>query len=239
MFFLKIVDMVTKSPSKKSSLLHRIKKRTSGAAALEATLTIPVMVMIIFFTLELMKVNNARAALDSMAIEATMNFIATKSIRNFDSIIEKYRSMNVSKNNIKYYFAIYETLDLMCAVPPFGNEEIYWPSGTVHEPTTASFIDIDRNGVFRGRARHPSDNENTDLTNGYLSLSNHERPEDDFDPAAATDVRKTLRGKVFVLTFVCDYKFSSDFIRTLFAGGSNTHDGKHFLIWGRGVGVCN
>ena len=216
--------------SGKSQSTGFLKMETSGVAALEAALTLPVLMAIIFFIIEMMKVNNARTAINSIALEATMHFVATKDTASFENIIERHRPTYVPRNTIRYYFAVYESLDSMCSVPPYGNEAIYWPAGITHEPSTTSFIDHNRSGTFLGRNTAGS---------GYLPLSNHHQPELDFGAHISDENRYSIRGKAFILAVVCSYRVSSGFVAGLFAGGANTQNREHFLLWGRGVGICN
>lgn len=200
------------------------KNNHSGVAAMEASLTIPIIFSLIFFTLELIKLNNVRTAMDSMALEATMEFIARKSVSNFASIIKKHKPMLIPESNIKYYFTVYNSLEKMCSVPPYGSEEVFWPNTTTYSVSN-TFLDSNGDGSFLSR----------NTTNGYIALNNQ------FDPltTASISTDRKISGKAFVLTFVCDFNFSCDFVKKLFAGGSNTVDGKKFLIWGRGVGICD
>lgn len=207
-----------------------IKDRYSGLAALEAALTLPVLLMLIFFIIELIRVNNTRTAMDSMALEAVLEFIATKSTANFEKIITKHRAAAIPRSNIKYYFTIYDSLEGMCATNPYGSEEVFWPSSNVYSVSDAkkAYVDSNRDKSFFER-------DTTSGGNGYISLGNQTNP---LTTASINNVYK-ISGKAFVLTFVCDFKFSSAFVKKLFAGGSNTVDKGKFLIWGRGVGVCD
>lgn len=221
--FRKNVDYLLK---KKLLSLCKIKHINKGIAVLEATLTLPIIIIIIFFILEMMNVNNTRTAIDSIALEATLEFISSKNTEKFEEIIKKYKPVHVPRERIKYYFAVYESIDSMCSISPYGNEEIYWPTGLAHEFSTEAFVDSDRDGRFLGRSANS------------LGLTNQEKPELSFGYGKG-GINESLTNKAFVLTVVCDYKFSSDFIRKFFAGGANTKNGEHFLIWGRGVGICN
>jgi hypothetical protein len=118
--------------------------------------------------------------MDSIALEATLDFVTIKNTSKFANIINKYKPSGVSAENIKYYFTIYENLETMCATTPFGNEVIYYPQNN-QTPST-----------------------------------------------------ENLSGKVFVLTFVCNYNFSNDLTKKFFS-----KSGENFLISGRGVGICH
>lgn len=211
------------------SIRRLIKDKYSGLAALEAALTLPVLLMLIFFIIELIRINNTRTAMDSMALEAVLEFIATKSTTKFETIITKHKPAAIPRDNIKYYFTVYDSLESMCATDPYGSEEVFWPSSDVYSADEAkkAYVDSNRDTNFFQR--------DTSSDSGYISLNSHTNP---LTTSSINSVYK-ISGKAFVLTFVCDFKFSSDFVKKLFAGGSNTVDKKKFLIWGRGVGVCD
>lgn len=207
----------------KKSLL---KKRKTGVAVLEACLTLPVLMMMIFFIIEMMKVNNTRTAMDSIALEASLTFVADKNTGDFKKIIEKYRPIYVDKGKIKYYFTVYESLEKMCSVSPFGCGEVFWPNSS-GEAEVGTFIDSDGDTKCLGED-----------DKSQMETVNRIAPEKSFSPTKDPPLN-SLTGKVFVLTFVCDYNFSSGFVGKLFGGGANTKDKTKFLIWGRGVGICN
>ena len=211
------------------SIRRLIKDKYSGLAALEAALTLPVLLMLIFFIIELIRINNTRTAMDSMALEAVLEFIATKSTTKFETIITKHKPAAIPRDNIKYYFTVYDSLESMCATDPYGSEEVFWPSSDIYNADEAkkAYVDSNRDTNFFQR--------DTSSNSGYISLNSHTNP---LTTSSINSVYK-ISGKAFVLTFVCDFKFSSDFVKKLFAGGSNTVDKKKFLIWGRGVGVCD
>ena len=211
------------------SIRKLIKDKYSGLAALEVALTLPVLLMLIFFIIELIRINNTRTAMDSMALEAVLEFIATKSTTKFETIITKHKPAAIPRDNIKYYFTVYDSLESMCATDPYGSEEVFWPSSDIYNADEAkkAYVDSNRDTNFFQR--------DTSSNSGYISLNSHTNP---LTTSSINSVYK-ISGKAFFLTFVCDFKFSSDFVKKLFAGGSNTVDKKKFLIWGRGVGVCD
>lgn len=210
--------LLFKKNIKKSFCNKKIENCNSGVAALEASLTLPIIVMMIFFILEMMKVNNTRTAIDSIALEATLEFIAQKKTTNFVNIINKYRPGYVKKEQIDYFFTFYKSLDDLCSTAPYGNEEAYWNS-------TSNYIDTDKSNNYTG-------------PKNYINISDKRKPENYFN-STDTSADKCITGKVFVLTVVCDYHFSSAFVQKFFAGGANTKNGKNFIIWSRGVGICH
>jgi hypothetical protein len=208
-------------------MMKFLSKKHKGLAVLEAALTLPVVMMMIFFILEMIKVSLLKNALDSIALEATLDFIVFRNTNNFDAIIEKHKPMFVDREKIRYYFAIYADLETMCATPPFGNEDIYWPDNNG-----------EKGSIYLGGTQFvPRVND--------LKLLNYTIPEDGFNVELLPDDKKsvTLKNRLFVLTVVCDYNFSSDMVGQMFAGGSNCRglpEGeKKFMQWSRGVGICN
>lgn len=208
-----------------------LKKRRSGVAALEAAFAIPAVVYVIFFTIELVRLHNAKIAMDSMALQCTLDFIASKSTANFENVISKHSTLNLKKDNISYYFRVYKSLGEMCAdgKEPFGAEEVYWPSSSSDTSTTSSTSSGGTGGSSEGGSE-----TSTTSTDNYIALTDIKNP----CTTEALNTPEKLSGKVFVLTFVYNFDFSSGFIKGLFGGGVNSKDGK-FLLWGRGVGVCD
>ncbi|MDR1361719.1 MAG: pilus assembly protein [Holosporaceae bacterium] len=196
---------------------NRLKGSQRGSAALETCITLPIFLALVFFILEMIKVNNTRTAMESMAAEATFYFIRESNTLMFNEIIDKYKPGHVNSSDIKYYFAIYENLETMCKDPPFGGEDIYWSGDSTTKQTSPStYLQSDPSSpAFLART---GDLDVADITN----------------PAPPSGLHR----KAFVLTFVCNYKFSSDFVAKLFSGGANTTDRSMYLLWGRGCGIC-
>jgi hypothetical protein len=198
---------------------------------METALTLPVVCYLIFFTLEAIKINDLKTALDSIAEEAIFDFSAAKNTDNFAAIIKKYKPAYIPDANITYYFDIYPDLATMCGTSPYGGEEIFWPT-TSGSNTTKSYKDDDYISTA-------SDGKFISRSNQSFALTNYKKPESDFGLSKTNVDFKTLSGKAAVLTVVCNYVFSSAMVKILFSGGSNTKGKKKFLLWSRGVGVCS
>lgn len=199
-----------------------LKKKEAGLALIEAALTIPIIIYIIFFCIELVRVHNVKIAMDSMALQCSLDFIASKQTTNFETIIKKHLTLNLDRSQIKYYFKVYNDLATMCADTntPFGADEVFWPNST--SATAGAYLDANKNNTQNS-------------SGGYITLSDNSNP----ITTASINTTDKLSGKVFVLTFVCDFPFSSGFMKKLYGGGVNTKNGTKFLLWGRGVGVCD
>lgn len=215
---------------------------------MEAALTLPVICYLVFFLLELTRINIAQAALDAITEECTFEFIATGNTKNFANIIEKYcPKFIINKTNLRYWIRLYvkngttEGLAYMCAASPYGGEEIFWPNNVLGEhEDTPDYLDVDNTNVsetnpsgilwatnYYGYAANGGIDGNVKQTiEGYLG-----------------GTEEIPAGTAFVLTFVIDYPFSSSFVKMLYSGGSNTkrgsNKGNKYLLWGRGVGIVN
>jgi hypothetical protein len=204
--------------------------KTNGVTLLEVALTLPIIFYIIFFVLEVMLINRTKVAVDSIVMEATLDFISSKNTKHFDDIIKKYKSANAVYCDIVYYFDVYSDLTALCEKDPYGGEEIFWPiiadGKTTKTYAEGDYLDTNRDGGFMARSSNS------------LTLTDYSKPELNFGPSKDENF-KTLTGKAFILTFVCDYKFSLPFACELLSGGTGTVGEEKFLIWGRGVGVCN
>ena len=155
----------------------------------------------------------------------TFSFIANQNTDEFPNIVAKHLPQYVKKNgailtisdDIQWYFAVYKDINDMCAATPYGMEEIFWSS----DPTTcklpSEYLDNDNNNLFTQRS-----------TTKELANFSGKKPESGLNatkvtsPTNALYPYNSLSGKVFVLTVVCNYKFSSAFVGSIFHGGSNS-----------------
>lgn len=207
-----------------------------GAAVIEAALTIPIVLYLIFFLVELLRIKDIQSALDAIAEECSIQFMFTKSTNagdasesssgsattggitpsNFDTIIAKYKPKYISPEDITYYFTFFDTPKEM-----YENDKniaVYWPES---ENSTSPKNDM----VIEGTSENDFSSEIME------QISNYKHPEKGLE-----DV--TLNHRAFILTVVVRYRFTSAFVSKLFMGGSNTKSKDGFLIWSRGVGFC-
>jgi hypothetical protein len=192
-------------------------KKQHGSAVIEVALTFPVLCYLMFFMLEMIKINDLQTAVESISTEMAFEFMASKKTDKFEQILKKYKPPFVKEGNIKWYFDMYNNLQEMSTNTSFG--EIIWPENDEQNSfsfVAENYIDADKNNSF------------TQSINGKFHLTNCKK----------LDTKVDYSGKPFVLTVVCDYSFQDNFTKVLFNGGKNTK-GSKFLIWGRAVGVCS
>ncbi|MDR1236475.1 MAG: pilus assembly protein [Holosporaceae bacterium] len=198
------------------------KKRRRGSVAMEVAITFPILCNLIFFMLELIKINDVRISVEAAATEIAFEFMASKNTAKIQPLINKYKPIFIRENEITWYFDVYDSLEEMSkntAQSYVG--EVIWPGDNQNSGSYSGsdYVDTDRNGGF-------SQGGGT----GRISFTDYKMltssPSVDFS------------GKAFVVTVVCDYPFNSDFLKRLFGGGRNT-PGSKFLLWGRSVGVCS
>lgn len=204
---------------------------------LEVCFTLPAVVCLMFFTIELMKINIAQDALQSMCEEASYFVIShdyssgAEIAERLSGIIKKYRPSFVPAASVKWYFETYSDLDNMLSAPPYGGTSIAYHSSDAWVSGATQFIPVNN-------MECPPNPDNSIETNTFLNgegLPNN---------------------RVFVLTFVCRYPFSSALVKSLFNGGSNTKisaasggsepqactsnpSGSAYILWARGAGIVN
>ena len=180
-------------------------KKIRGSAVLEAALTIPVVFYVIFFAIELIRMNEIQIKLNAIAEEITMDFVINQSPIGFYDILVKYGMEAEAMNeNLQYDLVVYESLSDVMSESPYGGEDIFIPWDTGNDYLVTTEESPVKSSAFR-----------INLT-GKLDLS----------------------GKPFVITVVYKYQFSSSFVARLFNGGTNTYNGTAYLLWARGVGIC-
>lgn len=233
-----MIQLLQKTYAFFNKFLNTCGVTSNGIAVLETVITFPVFMMLVFFMLEAIKVYWTKAAIESIAAEATFVFVEDKNTDRFAGVIEKYRPPFIAAEHITWYFSIYEDMDTMCNTLPYGAEDIYWysteNSNTILDANTTNNSDPDAD-------TNPSMTAGTYLRSGdssFVRRAGHLTDVDDQHPEI-TLAKSQLVGKAFVLTFVCDYQFSSGYAKMIYGGGANTVDKTKYLLWGRGCGICN
>lgn len=204
-----------------------LSEKNSGVIVLEASLTFPIIFCLIFFIIEIIKITDTQSSIDSIVVDMSFDFMGSKTTENFELIIDRYRPKYVQHSNIVWYFSIYPDIATMIEDSSFKGGEIFWPSNDqCTSPEEKEYVETNDNGSFSPRSIKS------------INLSDYKRPEGYFKIENSNLTMKSLSGKSFVLTVVCDYKFSSAFIKKIFYGGSNTVGGEKYLIWSKSVGIC-
>ncbi|MDR1982250.1 MAG: hypothetical protein LBQ08_00410, partial [Holosporaceae bacterium] len=146
-------------------IIFRGKSISRGAILVETALTLPIFCYLVFFLLELMKINETQTAVETITTESTFDFVYNKSIAKIDAIIEKHRPRFIPVDNIRYWIRMYESLDTMCSESPYGGEGIAYPDGEcaiTHSGLDLSenmeFIDIEKNNIFLLSTKNISNN---------------------------------------------------------------------------------
>lgn len=236
----------------------KTKKKHRGVVALEVCFTLPIVIYLIFFTIEMIRINITQDALQSICEEATYLTIAhdydsgPELIGKIDDIVEKYRPAFIPKKGpgytsamnpiIRWTYIGYADVETMLAKSPYGGDCITYPqyehSANVNHSTPAyssSSQYIPSMGM-----QCVANPENYQVTKAYLDEGGAGLP----------------TNSVFTLTVVCNYPFSSSLVKMLFNGGVNTKIGKilgsnepvssqthakgsMYLLWARGAGIVN
>lgn len=195
---------------------------------IEVALTLPLVVYLIFFALELIKINLTQIAVDKIAQECTFSLINEKNVKEFDKIFEKYKPSFIPIERCRFYCRLYTSLDTMMSESPYGGEKIAYPDDaetTGQKPVAAA------TGHCFG------------LGGGTIYMAkygNYGTGKDVGHPDSENYLASTVpSGYAFVLTVVVHYPFSSPLVEKLFGGGSNTTKAGYYILWARGSGIVN
>ena len=214
-----------------------------------------------FFCIELIKINITKEALQSICEEATYLTIAhdykdgADLIKKVDAIVEKYRPSFIPKEAkaytekkfpvIRWAYEVYYNLSDMLSKAPYGG-------------TTVTYSPYNRTSDFDEPAKyHATLCRYRDISN-FIPAAGMEAPA---NPDNWVELVSHMKNeglpdnRVFVLTVMCNYPFSSSMVKMLFGGGVNTklitfwHDvprsadsckkGNMYILWARGAGIVN
>lgn len=201
------------------------RKTKLGIAMIELAFTLPPVLAMILFCIELVRIKLAQVALDTMCHACYFNFIKRGHMKDFPAIVERYRPKFLPTDSIQAWARGYKTLEKMCSRSPYGGEAVKF---------SADFSGVKTNQ--RGNRGDILNDEGASCINSYS------------DVPLSIDTANTS-GTAFVLTFVCNYPFSNSFTRMLFRGGVNTiplgggfdgsGKGSTFLLWSRATGIID
>ncbi len=210
----------------KMKIFKVIKLHKKGSLIIEFALTIPIVLYLVLFAFELIKINIEKTAIDSICKECTFDLINRGNVKNFDAIFKKYLPKYIPIGRARFYCRVYTDLATMMSKSPYGGEGIVYPlDGSdsalpVSNATAATFGSGSSKVMLRGETHEiPSDVGGTNRKNYLLN--------------------GTPSGHVFVLTVVLRHPFSSAMVEKLFSGGSNTNKEGYYILWSRGVGIVN
>lgn len=225
-----------------------LKKRFKGVAILETVLTLPIIMWLLFATIELIRIGLAQVAVDSITRECSLAlmgkgnkvFDKVDGEYEFDTIFNKYKPMTIPIGNFRYYISLYKNIDQMMSVEPYGGETIGWAGSdfrNVNKNASPTMQAIDNN--FELKSGHPK------LLKYRTKLGSEI---DSSSSRQIGEITKSLLGGedsgsyTFVLTVAVKFPFSSSFVAKLFNGGTNTElrsneDADSFILWSRGVGM--
>ena len=199
-----------------------------GALLIEFAFTIPIVVNIILFGLELVKIYLTQTAIDTICKECTFSLITVGKVSEFDRIFQKHLPGFCKIGRARYYCRVYEDISKMMSQSPYGGEFIAYPnrSSTISSPTENA--NKDNFGVSDG----------TIVLNGDTSEKCNGKDVGQ-DKRVSYLKEGTPAGHAFVLTVVYRHEFSSAWVKTLFAGGSNTTREDYYIVWSRGYGIVD
>lgn len=214
------------------------KKKSTGVTILETAMTLPIILYVVFFSIELVRIGLAQAAVDAITKEFTFHLMATGKVEKakVDAIFNKYKPFGINIGNFRYYIRIYSDITTMMNTSPYGGETIGWAGSDYPTPTAGQSPTDYASGVSYG------------LTTSHALLSKYQTNICDGSTYKEYGSgRKTLleqstgvpSGYVFVLTVAVKFPFSSPFVAKLFAGGKNTNRSNVFILWARGSGMIN
>ncbi len=239
-------------------MVRLFKKRFKGVAILEATMTLPIILSILFFSLELIRIELAQIAADAIAKRCTLELMdsdQTKKERmeKFDKIISDLRPAGIPLKNIRFYIRLYpklhkdpgDIMEGMMDVPPYGGETIGW-ADSAESPSNKSPNEAAKDNYYGLSSTHPlmRGYYNTAICNGseYGEVGDTARVQyltDDEDEIEPDEKQFDIKGFAFVFTVAIKFPFSSSFVSQFFGNGSNTNKKGVYIIWARGSGIVN
>lgn len=187
----------------------------SGVTVLETAIVFPTFIMIVFGCIELTMINNTQLALDSIVAESSIEFMQLSNKRaNFEQHFTKIIQ--------KYLSSSFSTTKV---------NQVQW-----HFEIFDNVRDMNLKTLRgKGDPAFVEDDKYTEYIplNGGVSSS--------FTGKIPEKLPKVKSGNAFMLTFVCDYKFSFGIIEKILLPNTkiNERPGSKFIIWSRGCGVVH
>ena len=195
---------------------------------IEAAVTLPVVMYIMLFCLELVKIHLLQISIDKICAECVYHMCSERTALSFGTIFRKYTPSYIPVGYMRYWVRIYTSLDKMMSESPYGGERIAFPNNHGSETDDLTAPEFG-NGIGSGTLTVHRKYGTGDWM--YASISSSDTP--------ALMRNGIPKGYAFVLTVVARHKFSSAFVEKLFSGGTNTNKAGYYILWSRGVGIVN
>ncbi|MBO4405768.1 MAG: pilus assembly protein, partial [Alphaproteobacteria bacterium] len=213
------------------------RKKSTGVAILETALTLPVVLYIVFFSIELIRMELAQTAVDSITKEFTFYLMAKGKIvqSEVDAIFKKYRPWGIPIGYFRYTIRMYPKFHTdddkgLMDVSPYGGSTIYWLGEDYNSPNPKQSPTQRASWASYGRGS----------SGNQAALSKYQG---DTGPTVSAknllEGNKSSSGYIFVLTVAVVFPFSSPFVKKLFSGGTNTNREGVYILWARGSGMIN
>lgn len=201
-----------------------------GALLIEFAFTVPIVVNIILFGLELVKIYLTQTAIDTICKECTFSLITVGKVSEFDRIFQKHLPGFCKIGRAKYYCRVFDDIANMMSSSAYGGEGIRFPDSNIYDSSVCPNANAltDNFGTGKGAIVLNGD-PNLGNTAGEVGQTNRVKYLTEGTPA----------GHTFVLTVVYRHEFSSSLVKTLFAGGSNTTHEDVYMLWSRGSGIVD
>lgn len=106
--------------------LKSIRGSKKGSIVIEAALCLPILIYLMFFILEMIKIIIVQSAIDTISLELTYDYCAFRNTNNFNSIIDTYRPKFVDKEDI--HVSINAQIDLETLVSGEFGKSVDWVS---------------------------------------------------------------------------------------------------------------
>lgn len=112
-----------------------IVKNKSGSTMVETALCLPMLLYMIFFIMEIIRISILQIALDAVSIQATFEFSGSKNTKNFKAIINDTIPPFLRNGEIRTYIKIYPSVNAAVTgkdgeitwTPDYG-QSVSWPS---------------------------------------------------------------------------------------------------------------
>lgn len=192
-----------------SLIRNFVYKKNTGVTIIEASIIMPVFLLLFFFTLELAMVHNTQLMLDSMACHTATNFMHT-STKIVKTLTLKTRIENSINHYIKIAFCRIKFQDIQWYFEIFPNISVL----------------VEKNRINQGLSF---------ITNGNKYYINNGQPQATYTQSPIINGESNA----FTVTFICEYKFLTDISKKIFGlnarVGSTSNN--RFLLWSKGVGI--